>query len=60
MFRDRIRSLLAEISATWLKRRQAPATSHKGKVAANDTKTKRPHTQRAHEPRPPVKPASKM
>jgi hypothetical protein len=60
MFQDKIRSLLAELSATWLKRRIAPATAHKGVTAANDIPAKRPRQRKAHRPGKPVDRASNM
>jgi hypothetical protein len=63
MFGDKIRSLLAEFSANWLKLRKTPATSHKGTVAANDTKKtkgKRPRKRSAHKAGKPVDRASNM
>jgi hypothetical protein len=56
LFRDKIRSLLAELSASWLQRGKAPAKAHKGKIAANDAQ--RPRTVQHREPKPPTDHAS--
>ena len=57
MFQEKIRSLLAELSANWLRRRKAPATMHKGQAAANDTKRSRP--QKDRQPNKPGKPVDR-